>query len=241
MLGRAVGQGEHAGRGSLEHLSECTGWVRARVRPVDWALFHLLNGSLRGHRLASDEIEDFVAFWAVPLFVIATLSLWFLDRPGPAYRWRITCVSGLAAAALGLLISQVISHLWVRERPFVAHPRETLLLAAPSHEPSFPSDHAVAAFAIACSVALVAGRRPGALLLAGATMVGITRVFVGLHYPGDIAGGALLGLTSALIVFFVAQGRWGPFVRVLSRLTDPLARSAWSARDGLKRRRIGLG
>jgi undecaprenyl-diphosphatase len=87
-----------------------------------------------------------------------------------------------------------------RKHPFQAHPSQTLLLASPSQEPSFPSDHAVAAFAIAFSVALVRGRRAGVFLLAAASVV-ITRVFVGLQYPGDIAGGALIGLIAALAVF----------------------------------------
>ncbi len=172
--------------------------------------------------------------WAVPLFAFATLSLWFLDRPGPVYRWRIACLSAVTSAAVGLLLSQGITHLWTRERPFVSHPHETLLLAPPSHEPSFPSDHAVAAFAIAFSVAFAAGRRPGALFLAGALVIGISRVFVGLHYPGDILGGAFVGFVSALAVFFAGGGRWGPVVRVLSRATDPLAARAWRASDALR-------
>jgi undecaprenyl-diphosphatase len=166
--------------------------------------------------------------------VVATGALWFLDRPGPWYRWKIACLSGLAAAAVGLLAGQVISHVWPRERPFVAHPHETLLLGQPSHEPSFPSDHAIAAFAIAFSVALIGGRRMGAAFLAAATVVGMTRVFVGLHYPGDVAGGALIGFLSATAVFLAAGDRWIPVVRVLSRLTDPLARPAWRALDGYK-------
>jgi undecaprenyl-diphosphatase len=173
----------------------------------------------------------------VPLFVLATFALWLLDRPGRVYRWKIACVSGLASAGLGLLIAQAISHVWVRDRPFIAHPSETLLLAAPSHEPSFPSDHAVAAFAIAFSVALVGGRRVGALFLAGATVVGVTRVFVGLHYPGDVAGGALVGLVAALIVFYGGRDRWSPIVAVISRPTDPLLAPVWRALDAHKRRR----
>ena len=77
----------------------------------------------------------------------------------------------------------------------------------------------------------------GALFLAGASMVASTRVFVGLHYPGDVGGGALIGLVSALIVFFTAGGRFIPIVRALSRLTDPLAAPAWRARDAYKARR----
>ena len=201
---------------------------------MDWSLFHLMNSSLRGHPFVADEIEDFVTFWAVPLFVVGTAALWFLDRPGPWYRWKIACLAGLASAALGLLAGQVITHLWARERPYVAHPDETLLLGHPSHEPSFPSDHAVAAFAIALSVALIGGRRMGALFLAAATVIGVTRVFVGLHYPGDVAGGALIGSASALVVFFASDSHWVPLVRVLSRLTDPLVRPAWRALDDRK-------
>lgn len=207
---------------------------------IDWTVFHFLNGSLHGHPLIGDEIEDFVIYWAVPLFVVATLSLWLLDRPGPWYRWKVVCLSGLASAGLGLLGAQLISHLWMRERPFMAHPAQTLLLASPSHEPSFPSDHAVAAFAIAFSVALIGGRRMGAFFLAAASMVAITRVFVGLHYPGNIAGGALIGLVAALVVFFAGGNRWSPIVAVLSRLTDPLVVPAWRAIDTAKaKRRLG--
>lgn len=187
--------------------------------------------------MIGDEIEDFVTYWAVPLFVVATFSLWLLDRPGPRYRWKIACLSGVASAGVGLLSAQVISHLWMRERPFVAHPSQTLLLASPSHEPSFPSDHAVAAFAIAFSVALVGGRRMGAFFLAAASMVAITRVFVGLHYPGDVAGGALIGLVAALVVFFAGGNRWSPIIAALSRLTDPLVAPAWRVVDSPKAKR----
>jgi undecaprenyl-diphosphatase len=192
---------------------------------------------LRGHPLIGDEIEDFVTFWAVPLFALATVSLWFFDRPGPWYRWKIACISGLASAGLGLLLSQAITHVWVRERPFVAHPTQTLLLGPPSSEPSFPSDHAVAAFAIAFSVALIGGRRVGVLFLAGAAIVAITRVLVGLHYPGDVGGGAMVGLVAALIVFFGGRGRWFRIVALLSAVTDPVVAPAWRALDSQKRRR----
>jgi undecaprenyl-diphosphatase len=222
--------------GNLRHGSAYRLSVVGYRPPIDWALFHYLNDSLRGHPLVGDEVEDFVTFWAVPLFAIATVGLWLFDRPGRAYRWKTACLSGLASAGLGLLIAQVISHVWVRERPFVAHPSETLLLAAPSYEPSFPSDHAVAAFAIAFSVVLTGGRRTGALFLAGATVVGVTRVFVGLHYPGDVAGGALVGLGAALLVFFTSRYRWTPIIWQISRLTDPLMTPAWRVLDAQRRR-----
>ena len=204
---------------------------------MDWYVFHFLNGALQGHQSIADDIEDFVTYWAVPLFAAATFSLWLLDRPGGRYRWRVVCLAALTSAAIGLLLSQAVSHLWARERPFVAHPHDTILLVAPSHEPSFPSDHAVAAFAIAFTVALMGGRPAGALFLAGASLVAVPRIFVGLHYPGDIAGGILIGLISALAVYFVTRGRWSPLVRLLSRLSDPVTAPAWRALDVQRARR----
>jgi hypothetical protein len=40
-----------------------------------------LNGSLREHPSIGDAIEGFVAYWGFHLFVVATFSLWLLDRP----------------------------------------------------------------------------------------------------------------------------------------------------------------
>jgi undecaprenyl-diphosphatase len=192
---------------------------------------------LQGHRPAADYIEDFVTYWAVPTFVVMTFALWFLDRPGPWYRFKVACISGLSAAAVGLLASQVITHFWARERPYVAHPQEAVLLVSPSQEPSFPSDHAIAGFAIAFSVVFIGGRPLGALFLAAATLIGVTRIVVGLHYPGDVAGGALIGFLAAFLVFVAAGGRWVPVVRVLSRVTDPLVAPASKALDAYKARR----
>ncbi len=62
-------------------------------------------------------------------------------------------------------------------------------------------------------------------------------MFVGLHYPGDVAGGALVGLVAALIVFYGGRHRWSPIVATISRLTDPILAPVWRAVDAHKRRR----
>ena len=174
----------------------------------------------------------------MPLFAAATIGLWFLDRPGPWYRWKVAALAGMTAAGLGLVVSQVITQLWERPRPFVAHPHDTVLLVARSNEPSFPSDHAVAAFAIAFVVAFV-GRLMGAVFLAAATLIAVSRVIAGLHYPGDILGGAAIGLISAIVVFWLGADHLAPVVRLASRITDPLVRPAWRALDRARDRRRG--
>lgn len=196
-----------------------------------------MNDSLRGHGTIAEVLEEFVTVWAVPLFVVATLSLWLFDRPGRAYRWKIACLSALLSAGVGLVISQTINHIWDRPRPAEAHPADTLLLVPASHDPSFPSEHAVATFAIAFAVLFAASRLAGALFLGGAFVVSVSRIFVGLHYPGDVLGGMVVGLVAALIVYYVGRGRWSPVISLLSRLTDPIVAPAWRAIDDRRSRR----
>ena len=129
-------------------------------------------------------------------------------------------VAAVLSASLALLANQVIAHLWDRPRLFAAHPLTTHLFAAPSTDPSFPSDHAAAASAIA--VAILAFSRPmGAAFVAAATLIALSRVVVGLHYPSDILAGAAVGTGAALFVTHLGGPVIDLAVRVGSALTDP--------------------
>jgi undecaprenyl-diphosphatase len=178
-----------------------------------------------------DWIEDpttALADVVVPLYALATVGLWFAARPYGSARWKRASVSGLAAAAVALLANQVISHLWERPRPFVDHPALTHVLAARTTDPSFPSDHAAAAFAIAFAV-LAFSRWAGAAFLAAATLVGLSRVALGMHYPSDVLAGALVGLAAAALVTTLGRLWLERLVVLVSRVTDPLLRPVWEA------------
>ena len=91
------------------------------------------------------------------------------------------------------------------------------LFVAPTHDASFPSDHATAGFAIAVSIVL-RSRRIGCLALAMALIMSVGRVAVGVHYPSDVLAGALLGSAAALLL-------WLPPIRgPLHRFADRSAR-----------------
>ena len=111
---------------------------------MDWSVVHDLNELIRTHDLLEDPLTLFASA-AVTIYAVATAALWFVSRPEGARRLRLACASALTAAAGGLLLNQAIGHFWVRERPFAAHPHSLVLFTAPSHDPSFPSDHATAA------------------------------------------------------------------------------------------------
>jgi undecaprenyl-diphosphatase len=136
---------------------------------------------------------------------IAIVVLWF------AYGWwwrssrdREGALGALLAAAAGLVINAVIAAVWFRARPFVAHPATVHLLVRHATDASFPSDHAVAAFAIG-AVLVAFHRRWGTITLLFAALLCYARVYVGDHYPGDVLAGALIGTLLAVLLVTVAR------------------------------------
>jgi undecaprenyl-diphosphatase len=90
----------------------------------------------------------------------------------------------------------------------------------------FPSGHAAVAAALAAAAAPYVGRRTGRLLWGVALLVGVSRMYVGAHFPADVLGGAALGWTigSGLhLLLGVAASKAQPSIvaRTLSGLGIP--------------------
>jgi len=154
------------------------------VDHIDFTLFKAVNDLAAAH----DGLEDSLRVFALnaQYAFAALLAVLFLVRG----KWRsVSGRHGVVAAGfsalLALAVAQLIADLWARPRPYLAHP-DVHLFIAPSHDPSFPSDHATAAFAIAVALFL-RHRGVGWLALGLATVVSVARVAVGTHYPGDVA------------------------------------------------------
>jgi undecaprenyl-diphosphatase len=146
---------------------------------------------------------------------VALVAAWFLVgclcwRNGGAE--RLGALTALMAAGVALLANQAISLLWDRPRPFVAHPGSVHMLISHGADGGFPSDHVAAAFAIALALVVV-HRRLGIVLLVGAALLAYSRVYVGVHYPGDVVAGSAIGVLAAIV-----SRRWLiPGLMVLAR------------------------
>jgi undecaprenyl-diphosphatase len=198
---------------------------------MDWAIIHDLNELMRTQDVLEDSVVVFASA-AVVIYALATIALWFVPRPQGVQRLRLACTAALGSAALGLLANQLIGQLWFRDRPYVDHPRSLVLFTAPSHDPSFPSDHATAAFAIAVAVFFYY-RRLGVVFLTAAAAIAFSRVLLAMHYPTDVLAGAATGTAAALAVCTLGRPVLVRLTALGARITDPLLRPIWRAGERL--------
>jgi undecaprenyl-diphosphatase len=191
---------------------------------VDYRIYHAVNVFVFHHAWLGRALTN-VENWAVPVVAVATFGLWLLARPGGRRKWKLASATALASAGLALLVNQLIAAFWHRQRPFAAH-RSAHVWGSRSHDPSFPSDHASAAFAIAFTVFFF-DRLVGSLFLAAAVVIGAGRVFIGAHYPGDVIAGCFVGLAVAVVLTRLARPLIEFIVRHVAGLTDPLLAPLW--------------
>jgi undecaprenyl-diphosphatase len=91
-----------------------------------------------------------------------------------------------------------VAHTSHQVRPFQTHQVHQLI----AHDPgvSMPSDHATAAFALAFGIGAFLSWRWGVVLAVVAAAIGLGRVWVGVHYPGDVAVAAVIAALAVLAV-----------------------------------------
>jgi membrane-associated phospholipid phosphatase len=191
---------------------------------VDYRVYHSVNNFFARHTWLAHVFSGLETVLPIVLGV-AAFGLWLVARPGAGNRWKLASASALAAAALGLLVNRVIAAFWDRPRPYETH-SGAHVWGGRSHDPSFPSDHASAAFGIAFAVFFF-DRLVGSLFLLAAAAISAGRVFVGLHYPGDVLAGCAVGFACAVVVVRLARPFLALCVRLVERITDPLVAPAW--------------
>ncbi|GHJ16031.1 hypothetical protein TPA0908_40260 [Micromonospora sp. AKA38] len=133
-----------------------------------------------------DDLFEWSAVWLIyVLAAAATIPVLAHLRQGRAALARVVVSLGLAFA-----VGQAVAALSTEVRPFQTHPVHQLIPHAAGA--SLPSDHAIAAFAVAFAVGAFLSRRWGVALSVLATIIGFARVWTGVHYPGDILAGGLI-------------------------------------------------
>jgi len=162
---------------------------------MNYDLADALN-DLSGHSGLLDSVMRFAATYLI-YGCFAILAM-LVVRAARAREWsRIAQVGStlVLAFVFGLLASQ----LYAEPRPFTSHGDIRQLIPHAAGQ-SFPSDHATAAFAIGFAVLVFLSGLWGRALLTAAVVIGLARVYTGVHYPGDILGSLVVALLAVAVV-----------------------------------------
>lgn len=166
------------------------------VKQSDKTLFYLLNGRI--HCSWLDQFMKGITYLGDIPFAIAMPVVLFLTGK-EAYQ-RI----GLQLA-INLIFSQAIvqgiKRLVNRPRPHRNLENVNMLMMPPCQY-SFPSGHTCAAFILALSL-MALNPLIKLLSLSLATLVGISRIYLGVHYPTDVIIGFLIALATGMITAWV--------------------------------------
>jgi undecaprenyl-diphosphatase len=172
---------------------------------VNWELARALNG-LAGRNALLDAVAAVVATDLIFLIVLSVAVWWLVPRGNRASQHA--ALAAIGALACGQILNLVIGHFVFVPRPFVAH--SVHLLVSSATDSSFPSDHVTAAFTIA-GTAVLRGTRGRWLMTVGATLVAISRVYVGAHYPTDVIAGAALGFGWSIVFLWLDAWLASPY------------------------------
>jgi undecaprenyl-diphosphatase len=157
-------------------------------------LFHFLN-QWAGQWFWLDVLAIFLAEY-LAYFLVCFLIIWltwdFLFRKD-RYKKTIKIIGLSLGTALfsRLIVVEIIRWLYYRPRPFVAEQVHQLLSHSASG--SFPSGHMVFFFALS-TVIYLSHRKAGLLFFLASFLIGLARIFTGVHYPLDILTGVVIGL-----------------------------------------------
>ena len=117
--------------------------------------------------------------------------------------------SALCAMLVGLVVVNfTIKPLVARDRPWLVI--ENFVNLVPEHDPnSFPSGHTNAAFAFALAVCMSAPKKwMKVSAVCAAAVMGLSRLYVGVHFPSDVLAGAVIGSLCGLLGAWVVSKAW---------------------------------
>jgi undecaprenyl-diphosphatase len=156
------------------------------------ALFDAIN-ELAGHSAILDDLAKVAARYLVMAMAAAVAMQWVTVRHPKRARNQAMVAGALVAVVAGLAATSLIQHFYVHPRPFMER-QDVVLLTSHSPDASLPSEHVIAAFALAGAVLWSRRLVLGSGLLLAAVVVGLARIYTGLHYPADIGAAVALAL-----------------------------------------------
>lgn len=197
-----------AGFGVFSFLSIADEVAEGEIRAIDEWLFYLFRNAADpsdplGPPWLEEAAAEITALGGYPVIVLAVLIvvglLLVTRRYGPA-------IYTVLSVGVGSLLSHVLKLLYERPRPNLVEHLDVV------HTASFPSGHAMVGTVAYLTLAALVTRffddlrvriYVVAVALAMAMLIGLTRVYLGVHWPSDVAAGWALGTAWASFAWLV--------------------------------------
>jgi undecaprenyl-diphosphatase len=170
------------------------------INNLDLQLFSYIN-NFAGHSKALDFTGVFFAQYLAYILIAFIIILLFYPNNNRFFNRIMVIVSVFAGLVARFIVKELIILFYHRPRPYVllSGIHKLIPTALADNYQSFPSGHAIFYFALAMGL-FYFNKKLGTYYFVAAIVMCIARVFVGVHWPTDIAGGAILGMLTALLV-----------------------------------------
>lgn len=182
---------------------------------VDGSLFTAITDVARETRWLNAPIETATNL-GLGVFAVLMLIGWWKARHRDAAAMTLALAAPVSVAA-AFAAAEVIKKLVAEARPCYSLPHDYFVDACPvASDYAFPSGHVAVAAATVAALFLL-DRRLSAIAAVFAVLEGLTRVYVGAHYPHDVLGAAVVALPVAYVTSLALRRLAVPLVTRLRR------------------------
>lgn len=160
----------------------------------DEKILHVINNKIKCGFL--DTIMPYVSKLGGAIFVaLLPITLMILGEG----KIRLIGAEIFESLFISHLVVRIIKRTFMRVRPYDAL-EQVYIFGNKLRDYSFPSGHTTASFSIATIVILNVSYLMMPMILF-ASLVGVSRIYIGVHYPSDVIVGAVLGTVTSMITY----------------------------------------
>lgn len=189
---------------------------------MDQRILDLIYSAVGKSELLDETAKLLASDYFFPVLIgLMLIIVWITGRGETRITNQLTFFSSLLAIGLSNGATEIMNIFYFRARPFVEQHVE-LLFYRPT-DSSFPSNAAVIAIAFGTAI-FFRNRIAGVVTIILASLWPIARIYVGVHYPSDFLGGALIGISAGVVAVAITHQ-----LEVIPRTFVRLLRSVYLA------------
>jgi undecaprenyl-diphosphatase len=188
---------------------------------MNTAVFLFISGLSHRSVLLDTAAVFFAGYFAYAWVAVLVLAAFWPHRQRVLSRAAV--VVGIVAGLVARYgVKTAIMLVYPRPRPFVVLPnlRPLIAVSPNGYLQSFPSGHTIFFFALA-TVLFCFNKRIGLLTFLVALLIGIARVYAGVHWPTDILDSAVLGVLTGWLTYTVYRAHEEYFNKKIAQILPP--------------------